>query len=120
VFQLSVTGSQENILHTFGGVDDAVGDGPGFTGYHGNLYGVSTTGGGTGCGGQGCGTIYYLNLYGGYGVIYRFQGGPDGAFPNGRLLLWHNSLYGVTAQGGSGTKCGAAGCGTVFRFTPEF
>jgi uncharacterized repeat protein (TIGR03803 family) len=120
IFSLSVTGSQENVIYTFGGADDAIGGGPGLTGYHGNFYGVSRSGGGTGCGGAGCGTIYYFNLSGVYGVIYRFQGGVDGAFPNGRLLLWHNSLYGVTAAGGSGTKCGTAGCGTVFRFTPVF
>ena len=47
-------------------------------------------------------------------VLYAFQGGNDGAFPNGSLI-WDSAgnLYG-TAWGG-----GANGLGTVFELTPN-
>jgi len=53
-----------------------------------------------------------------YGVIYRFQGSPDGAGPNSPLITDQaGNLYGTTQNGGSSRNC-FDGCGTVFRFTP--
>lgn len=51
-------------------------------------------------------------------VIHTFKGGADGAGPNGDLSIGatvdgRESLFGTTANGGSGTCSG--GCGTVFK-----
>lgn len=48
-------------------------------------------------------------------LLYTFQGGSDGAFPNGVTAL-NNAFYGTTQQGGGGS-CGSVGCGTVFELT---
>jgi uncharacterized repeat protein (TIGR03803 family) len=50
-------------------------------------------------------------------VVYAFNGGTDGYFPYGGLLGVSGSLYGVTAEGGTGT-C-EVGCGTVFSLDPK-
>ena len=51
----------------------------------GNLYGTTHAGGGVGCGGGGCGTVFKLahGLRGKWieSVIYAFTGGNDGALP---------------------------------------
>ena len=46
-------------------------------------------------------------------IIYSFQGGSDGAQPQGPLINIAGTLYGTTAEGGSG-----CGCGTIFSLTP--
>jgi uncharacterized repeat protein (TIGR03803 family) len=49
-------------------------------------------------------------------VLYSFQGGSDGAEPNGPLVAdAAGNLYGSTGIGGSGS-CGE-GCGTVFQLS---
>jgi uncharacterized repeat protein (TIGR03803 family) len=111
IFSITTSGV-ETVLYHFAGGDDATGSGFGFTALNGVFYGVSGAGGGTGCGGQGCGTIYSVTPDGVETELYRFQGGADGEGPDGRLLAWQGALYGVTSAGGS------AGAGTVFRFTP--
>jgi hypothetical protein len=53
-----------------------------------------------------------------YGVVYRFQGGIDGANPTGSGPIYLNGeLYGPTEAGG-GSGCGGNGCGTVYEVTP--
>ncbi len=88
---------------------------------YGALYGTTEFGGVYRCNGETCGTVFKLTPTGaGYteSVIHIFQGGPDGAYPVGGLLLDKNGdLYGTTPQGGSG--CQGAGCGTVFELTPS-
>jgi uncharacterized repeat protein (TIGR03803 family) len=56
-----------------------------------------------------------------YKVLHRFTGRADGANPYGGLVLDRaGTLYGTTAFGGmSPTNCGASGCGTVFKLTPN-
>jgi uncharacterized repeat protein (TIGR03803 family) len=50
-------------------------------------------------------------------VLYRFQGGSDGANPYASLIADQaGNLYGTTSAGGS-SNC-SAGCGTVFRLSP--
>jgi len=72
----------------------------------GSLYGTTYMGGGTGCGGVGCGTVFQLtpSADGSWTetVLYRFSGGLDGATPGtGALLLaGDGSLYGTTTAGG--------------------
>ncbi len=84
---------------------------------NGVLYGTTTGGGQSGCGGYGCGVVYALTKDGTQSVVYTFQGGNDGAQPWGELIYADGVLYGVTTSGG-GTGCGGSGCGTVFAITP--
>jgi uncharacterized repeat protein (TIGR03803 family) len=84
----------------------------------GSLYGISTYGGGVVCSGpywSGCGTVFKLTRAGsGYAesILYRFQGGPDGKYPAGPLVIDANGVLYGTAQ------LGGAGRGTIFRLTP--
>jgi uncharacterized repeat protein (TIGR03803 family) len=97
----------------------------------GNLYGAASYGGGSPCAfysSHGCGIIFELSPPAGGAarwaetILYRFQGGADGAFPGQALLRGADgTLYGITAAGGNnGEVCEAAqtGCGTVFALTP--
>ena len=83
----------------------------------GNLYGTTSEGGGSGCGGFGCGTVFELSPPSGGGwkaqSIYRFDG-ADGEKPLAGLALdTAENLYGTTGEGGSG-----CGCGAVFELKP--
>jgi uncharacterized repeat protein (TIGR03803 family) len=77
------------------------------------LYGTTFAGGGTGCGGSGCGTVYTVSTTGQENVVHRFAGGADGSEPQG-LVDDRGTLYGTTVAGGTG--CGASGCGTVYAY----
>jgi len=46
-------------------------------------------------------------------VLHVFTGNPDGADPQGNMILHNGNLYGSTIAGGMGTS---TGCGTVFKF----
>jgi hypothetical protein len=95
-----------------------------------NLYGVTEGGGGGYCQYRGkpsgCGTAFELTqLPGGRWrekVLYAFQGGNDGAFPDGGLVFDSaGNLYGTTEGGGGSTNCSVEsdpGCGTVFELSP--
>lgn len=81
---------------------------------NGILYGTTGQGGGTGCNGNGCGTVFSLDpKTGAETVLYAFQGGADGADPAAGLIKVKGALYGTTFLGG-GAGCGGDGCGTVF------
>jgi len=55
-----------------------------------------------------------------FGTLYGFTGVPDGAQPAAKLISdKHGNYYSTTTQGGSGTGCGFAGCGTVFEVGPQ-
>ena len=87
--------------------------------YDGALYGTTVSGGGSGCGGRGCGTVYRIGADGArYAVLYRFAGGSDGANPHGALIEVGGLLYGTSTAAG-GTGCGGQGCGTVFSIAPS-
>lgn len=50
--------------------------------------------------------------------LYSFKNLPDGANPYGGLVADKKGvMYGTTWNGGTGTVCGGAGCGTVFSIT---
>jgi uncharacterized repeat protein (TIGR03803 family) len=81
----------------------------------GNLYGTTSEGGA-----NGDGEVYKLSPNNTLTVLYSFKGGVDGATPYGGLVQDSaGNLYGTTANGGGGTACGSAGCGTVFKVTPK-
>jgi uncharacterized repeat protein (TIGR03803 family) len=53
-------------------------------------------------------------------VVYNFQGGADGAGPEGTLIAdASGALYGTTTYGGVYGCAFNAGCGTVFKLTPQ-
>ena len=92
----------------------------------GNLYGTTLQGGTGTCdfpyNGGGCGTVFELipvtsSIEGRWEkkILYSFQGGSDGAYPQSPVVLDKlGNLYGTTYNGG-GDGCVLAGCGTVFE-----
>jgi uncharacterized repeat protein (TIGR03803 family) len=118
VFKLTPDGA-ETVLYAFqGGNDGYSPEGNVVMDQSGNLYGT-TGGGGTynnACA-EGCGTVYELQPNGTKTAIYLFQGGADGAGPNGALIADSSgNLYGTTDAGG-GCSGYQFGCGTVFKLT---
>ena len=124
VYQLTPSGGSwsESVIHTFTCVDGRYPQAGLVIDGAGNLYGTAMQGASPACG-TGCGTVFKLAPSGGsftFSVIYSFQGGNDGANPQGSLAFDNaGSLYGTTTYGGSTSACGGAGCGTVFKLTPS-
>lgn len=127
VFSVSTSGTKTT-LYNFQSSPD--GNGPYasvIAGPDGALYGDTVNGGSYTCNAGGCGAVYELLPSGsGYTekVIYTFQGGSDGEYPFGGLLLDQSgALYGTTVAGGGGAACSnpsyTGGCGTVFKLTPS-
>jgi uncharacterized repeat protein (TIGR03803 family) len=120
VFKLGSAG-KETVLYSFtGGSDGANPNGGVIRDTKGNFYGATSGGGGTGCNGSGCGTIFELNEAGNENVLYSFAGAngePD--TPNGVIEDSKGNLYGTTFYGGD-LSCGqnGYGCGVVFKLTP--
>lgn len=125
---------REKIMYAFGGGTDGAGPIAGLLnipptgtgGAPGNLYGTTSLGGGSGCGGGGCGTVFKFPLVGtGAGkesVVHAFQGAGDGAFPVGDLInsggpLGTTQFGGTSACPGGRVAAGYQGCGTVFQIT---
>ena len=85
----------------------------------GNLYGTTILGG-VGCGGLGCGTLFKIDKTGKLTVLYKFQGAPDGAIPEGSLALDKaGNVYGTTWEGGDSSACVPSGCGTIYKFSTK-
>jgi|HubBroStandDraft_6_1064221.scaffolds.fasta_scaffold73094_2 uncharacterized repeat protein (TIGR03803 family) len=77
---------------------------------NGVFYGTTLLGGGSGCGGSGCGTIFKITKGGLKTILYRFTGGTDGGRPQGLVRDSAGNLYSVTSE-----NITAAGAGTVFK-----
>lgn len=113
------------VLHSFTRGQDGANPWGGLTIDHaGNLYGTTTQGGSSNCQG-GCGAVFKLaqrNSGWTLSPLYVFNGAPDGAYPEGRLIFGHDGrLYGTTGQGGlhnSNGFCEMLGCGTIFALQP--
>jgi hypothetical protein len=75
----------------------------------GALYRTTFAGGGTGCDGVGCGTVFKLmHPAVGYAesLLYRFQEGNDGESPLAGLIAdTKGALHGTTYMGGAGGNC---------------
>lgn len=114
VFSVNPSTGAENIVYSFaGGTDGAV---PHATliNANGTLYGTTTEGGGTGCQGKGCGTVFSVNpSTRKEQMVHIFSAGNDGADPNADLISVNGTLYGTTTEG-AGAGCQGNGCGTVF------
>lgn len=116
----------EKVLYTFKGGTDGISSYAGVIfDPAGNIYGTTRYGGNHGCfNQQGCGTVFRLkpNSNGTWSetVLYRFQGGSDGADPDLSALVRDGSgnLYGTTVFGGDNPVCIGGDCGTAFELTP--
>lgn len=110
VFEFTPEGGM-NVLYAFQGGSDGYGPYGGIImDGMGNLYGTTLNGGGTGCGGFGCGTVFKISPDGTETVLYAFQGGTDGSIPaNGVVADGAGNLYGTIE----------AGEGAVFKVTPD-
>jgi uncharacterized repeat protein (TIGR03803 family) len=131
VFQSKHTGSSWvfNPLYEFQGGDDGMAPIAGVIfGLDGSLYGTTIMGGGSGCNGFGCGTVFSLRppptacktslCPWNETVIHRFSGASDGAGPySGVIFDGAGNLYGTTS--GGGLTCGLVGCGVVYEISPS-
>ena len=90
----------------------------------GNLYGTTQFGGSKASCQQsfaGCGLVFKIAPDGTETVLWRFQGGSDGAVPLSELVRdAAGNLYGTTSEGGGHSDSFYQyGCGTVFKLTPQ-
>src|SRR5579863_4332739 len=107
------TSGKESVVYRFTGGSDAEIPEANLTVVKGALYGTTVYGGGSGCGGAGCGTVFSISAAGKESVLYSFAGGSDGARLYSGVTYFHGKLYGATLEGGSG--CGTTGCGTIYE-----
>lgn len=123
VFSITTSGT-ETTLYSFGGTPDGATPSAPLINVHGTLYGTTSAGGlnGSQCSDNGCGTVFSVDpSTGTEKVLYQFQGGADGTFPDG-LLYANGMLYGTTREGGTLTgDCSTiepfSGCGTFYSLT---
>jgi uncharacterized repeat protein (TIGR03803 family) len=112
VFEVSPSGT-ETTLYSFTSPSSNDGYWP-FAGVtrigNGTIYGTTYYGGGSGCAGSGCGTVFKL-VNGTETVLHRFAGGTtDGCNPYAAVVRdKYGNLYGTTFQ------CGSSGFGTVWK-----
>lgn len=96
-----------SVIHSFTGGSDGYGPGsPPVVDKHGNVYGMTPTGGTNACA---CGVVFQLKPEDGhwrFTVIHAFAGGNDGIGGSaGRPLLDHaGNLYSVSTAGGANGK----------------
>jgi uncharacterized repeat protein (TIGR03803 family) len=115
VFGITTAG-KESVIYRFQGKRDGAYPGSYLASANGVLYGVTEYGGGGGCYGRGCGTVFSVTIAGKERVLYRFKGGHSGEYPSGGLTPLNGTFYGTTYAGGSGGN-GFNGSGTVFSIT---
>ena len=111
VFKVDTSGT-ETVLYSFCSVsrcDDGAYPAAGlFRDTTGDLYGTTYLGGGT----SADGTVFKLSKDGTETVLYSFDGGLDGCYPDGGLLRDKaGNFYGTTQE------CGAYTYGTVFKLS---
>lgn len=109
VFEIASNG-QERVVYAFQGGSDGVGPVDGLVlDNSGNFYGATPFGGA-----GGWGTIFKIASDGTESLLYTFQDGADGNWPEGPLILDSSgNLYGTTINSGSSFG------GTVFKLAPD-
>jgi uncharacterized repeat protein (TIGR03803 family) len=109
-------GARENVLYSFaGGNDGAFPQSNVIMDSQRNFYGTTENGGGSGCGGGACGTVFKLTRGGKEKLLHVFTGGTDGAFPIASLVMDDaGNLYGTALKGGAECQCGV-----VYKITPN-
>ena len=113
VYKLVKSGStwKETSLHSFGSYGDGyLPVGPVIEDSNGVLYGTTSSGGPNGGGG----IVFKLAPDGTETVLWNFNGGSDGAYPIGGLLMDSAGVLYGTTNGGT-----AGGDGTVFKLSPS-
>src|ERR1700679_2206352 len=73
----SANAATSGVLYTFQGGNDGANPAGSLIEVNGVFYGTTAQGGGTGCGGAGCGTVFSLTPGGVEKVIYAFKGAKD-------------------------------------------
>jgi len=112
VWKVSKSG-KEKVLHNFaGGAKDGADPIAGvILDANGNLYSDTQYGGGTGCFGVGCGTVYKVSATGKLTLLHIFAG-SEGALPFGGVIRdTKGNLYGTAFLGGT------PDWGTVWQIT---
>ncbi len=131
VFELVHSGSSWILksLYSFtGNHDGAWPVGPLSFGPDGALYGTTVYGGGQGCEGYGCGTVFRLTPAATIcravtcpwdeSVLISFAGGATGLFPYGGVIFDPSgNIYGTTFEGGDQVDCDTHGCGVVYELS---
>lgn len=113
VFKLDARFRETSLYNFMGGADGAGPEAPVIMDKEGNLYGTANTSGDPTCQ---CGTVFRLGKAGKLTVLHTFTGSPDGARPQGSLVLdADGNLYGTTNEGGIKSACFGTGCGVVFE-----
>lgn len=111
VFSLDPNTGAEKVLWGFGGKPDGAHPYGGLISVKGKLYGTTMYGGAFGQS-WGNGAVFSFDpATGKEKVVWSFQGGSDGQFPQAGLISVKGTLYGTTALGGC--------CGTVFSLDPD-
>jgi len=119
IFKLSPDHTVTVIYSFAGGTDGATPDAGLILDKTGSLYGTTIAGGGSGCNGDGCGTVFRLASDGTETVLHSFAGGTDGYYPTAALIKDKSgNLFGTTTYGG-GDGCQGLGCGTVFKLAAD-
>jgi uncharacterized repeat protein (TIGR03803 family) len=110
VIEITRTG-KERVLYSF---DKGAGDGARplapLIESRGVFYGITAEGGDS----SSDGTVFALTKSGVEHVLYRFEGGEEGSYPDGGLVQLNGVMYGTTLYGG----CNGDGCGTVYSIDP--
>jgi uncharacterized repeat protein (TIGR03803 family) len=117
VFSVTAAGVKTTLYRFKGGASDGAYPAAPLIDVDGTLYGTTLEGGGPGCNGDGCGTVFSISTSGSEKTLYSFQGGSDGANPESALSEVDGTLYGTTLFGGGYSNCGSGsstGCGTVY------
>lgn len=116
----AVSGADERIVYRFKGRKDGAAPLADLIADGGALFGTTNGGGSRARCVDGCGTVFKVTPHGGREeVIYRFEGGADGAHPAAGLKALDGALYGTTEFGGAHTHGCFQGCGTVFRLSAD-
>jgi uncharacterized repeat protein (TIGR03803 family) len=113
IFKITPTGTLTTV-HNFNGTDGSEIVGGLAQDVHGNLYGVTNTGGTSGRG-----TVFKMARSGQFTTLFNFTVftgyGPQG----GLVLASDGNFYGTAGIGGPSAGVCHPGCGTIFRITPK-
>ena len=123
VFQVGTDGSGFQTLYTFSGLDGARPQTKLRLDAAGDMFSATYSGGPAfnGTAGSGFGVLFEIPKAGGYVALHNFTGGADGGGPARIFLDKAGTIFGAAETGGAcaGTGLPAAGCGTIYSYTPS-